>query len=73
MKNYILLLIATALFACGCGGKKDKVKVNSKEDFYLTFNKKDVRHLKVNLGGDNYEYKRYVLYRFVCCYKCICI
>ena len=30
-------------------GKKDKVKVNSKEDFYLTFNKKDVRHLKVNL------------------------
>ncbi len=30
-------------------GKKDKVKVNTKEDFYLTFNKKDVRHLKVNL------------------------
>ena len=32
MKNYILLLIATALFACGCGSKKDKVNSWSQED-----------------------------------------
>ncbi len=30
-------------------GKKNKVKVVSKEDFYLTINKKDIRNLNVNL------------------------
>ncbi len=30
-------------------GKKNKVKVVSKEDFYLTVNKKDIRNLNVNL------------------------
>ena len=26
-------------------GKKDKLKVTTKEDFYLTINKKDIRNL----------------------------
>ncbi len=30
-------------------GKKDKLKVTTKEDFYLTINKKDIRNLSVNL------------------------
>ena len=30
-------------------GRKNKVKVVSKEDFYLTVNKKDIRNLNVNL------------------------
>ncbi len=30
-------------------GKKSKVKVTSKEDFYITVNKKDIRHLTVSL------------------------
>ena len=30
-------------------GKKDKIKAASKEDFYVTINKKDIRHLKVSL------------------------
>ena len=30
-------------------GQKNKVKVLPKEDYYVTFNKKDVRHLKVTL------------------------
>ena len=33
-------------------GKKNKVKVATKEDFYLTLNKKDIRHLKVSLDYD---------------------
>ena len=33
-------------------GKKDKIKVKSKEDFYLTLNKKDIRHLNVVLEYD---------------------
>ena len=33
-------------------GKKDKIQATSKEDFYITINKKDIRHLKVLL-----EYK----------------
>ena len=30
-------------------GKKNKIKATSKEDFYITINKKDIRHLKVSL------------------------
>ena len=30
-------------------GKKNKIKASSKEDFYITINKKDIRHLKVSL------------------------
>ena len=30
-------------------GKKNKIMATSKEDFYLTINKKDIRHLKVSL------------------------
>ena len=33
-------------------GKKDKVKTTTKEDFYITINKKDIRHLSIFL-----EYK----------------
>ena len=33
-------------------GKKNKIKATSKEDFYVTVNKKDIRHLTVSL-----EYK----------------
>ena len=33
-------------------GKKDKVKTTTKEDFYITINKKDIRHLKVTLNYD---------------------
>ena len=33
-------------------GKKNKIKATSKEDFYITINKKDIRHLNVSL-----EYK----------------
>ncbi len=33
-------------------GKKDKIKAITKEDFYLTLDKKDVRHLKVYLEYD---------------------
>ena len=33
-------------------GKKNKVKATTKEDFYLTLNKKDIRHLKVFLDYD---------------------
>ncbi len=33
-------------------GKKEKVKAITKEDFYLTLDKKDVRHLKVYLEYD---------------------
>ena len=29
--------------------KKNKIKASSKEDFYITINKKDIRHLKVSL------------------------
>jgi D-alanyl-D-alanine carboxypeptidase (penicillin-binding protein 5/6) len=32
--------------------KNNKVKVSTKEDFYLTLNKKDIRHLKVLLSYD---------------------
>ena len=32
--------------------KKSKVKVSTKEDFYLTLNKKDIRHLKILLSYD---------------------
>ncbi len=31
-------------------GKKNKVKAITKEDFYITVNKKDIRHLKVSLN-----------------------
>ena len=31
-------------------GQKNKIKVRPKEDYYVTFNKKDVRHLKVTLN-----------------------
>tara|TARA_B100000963_G_scaffold336570_1_gene331733 strand:+ start:1871 stop:3022 length:1152 start_codon:yes stop_codon:yes gene_type:complete len=31
-------------------GKKQKVKAITKEDYYLTLNKKDIRHLKVSLN-----------------------
>tara|TARA_B100000575_G_C23113224_1_gene643256 strand:+ start:807 stop:1955 length:1149 start_codon:yes stop_codon:yes gene_type:complete len=30
-------------------GRKDKIQATSKEDFYVTINKKDIRHLKVSL------------------------
>ena len=30
-------------------GKKNKIRASSKEDFYITINKKDIRHLKVSL------------------------
>ncbi len=30
-------------------GKKNKIQATSKEDFYITINKKDIRHLKVSL------------------------
>ena len=30
-------------------GKKDKISATTKEDFYVTINKKDIRHLTVNL------------------------
>ena len=30
-------------------GKKNKIMATSKEDFYITINKKDIRHLKVSL------------------------
>ena len=33
-------------------GKKNKIKATSKENFYITINKKDIRHLNVSL-----EYK----------------
>ena len=33
-------------------GKNEKIKVITKEDYYLTFMKKDVRHLKVSLEYD---------------------
>ena len=32
--------------------KKNKVKVTTKDDYYITLNKKDVRHLKVSLEYD---------------------
>jgi len=33
-------------------GKKNKVKVSTKEDYFLTLNKKDLRHMKVSLEYD---------------------
>jgi D-alanyl-D-alanine carboxypeptidase (penicillin-binding protein 5/6) len=33
-------------------GKKNKVKVSTKEDYFLTLNKKDLRHMKVSLVYD---------------------
>ena len=33
-------------------GNKNTIKAITKEDFYLTFNKKDIRHLKVTLEYD---------------------
>ena len=33
-------------------GRKDKIKVTSKEDFYVTINKKDIRYLNVSLEYD---------------------
>ncbi|MDB9752370.1 D-alanyl-D-alanine carboxypeptidase [Pelagibacteraceae bacterium] len=33
-------------------GKKDKIKAITKEDYYITLNKKDIRHLKVSLEYD---------------------
>ncbi len=30
-------------------GKQDKIKANSKEDYYITVNKKDIRNLTINL------------------------
>ena len=30
-------------------GKKNNVKAVTKEDYYITFNKKDIRHLRVTL------------------------
>ena len=42
-KNEVLFELDTWL------GKKKKIKVISKEDYYVTFNKKDVRDLKVYL------------------------
>ena len=33
-------------------GRKDKIKATSKEDFYTTINKKDIRHLTVTLEYD---------------------
>ena len=33
-------------------GKKNKIKAITKDDFYLTLNKKDIRHLKVYLKYD---------------------
>ena len=31
-------------------GKKNKIKASSKEDYYITINKKDIRHLSVSLN-----------------------
>ena len=31
-------------------GRKNKIKATTKEDFYLTVNKKEIRHLTVSLG-----------------------
>ena len=33
-------------------GRKDKIKVTSKEDYYVTINKKDIRYLNVLLEYD---------------------
>ena len=33
-------------------GKKNKIKATTKDDYYLTFDKKDIRHLKVYLEYD---------------------
>ena len=33
-------------------GKKNKIKAITKEDYYITLNKKDIRHLKVSLEYD---------------------
>ena len=33
-------------------GKKEKIQVTSKEDYYITINKKDIRNLKVSLKYD---------------------
>ena len=33
-------------------GKKEKIKATSKEDYYITINKKDTRHLSVSLEYD---------------------
>ena len=33
-------------------GKKNKIKAITKDDFYITLDKKDIRHLKVNLNYD---------------------
>ena len=33
-------------------GKKDKIKATTKEDYYVTINKKDIRHLNVTLEYD---------------------
>ena len=30
-------------------GKKNKIKATTKEDFYVTVNKKDIRHLNISL------------------------
>ena len=31
-------------------GKKNKIKATTKEDYYVTINKKDIRHLTVSLN-----------------------
>ena len=33
-------------------GEKNKIKVSSKEDYYVTINKKDISHLKISLEYD---------------------
>ena len=33
-------------------GKKDKIQATSKEDYYITINKKDIRYLTVSLEYD---------------------
>ena len=33
-------------------GEKNKIKAQTKEDFYLTLNKKDIRNLKITLEYD---------------------
>jgi serine-type D-Ala-D-Ala carboxypeptidase (penicillin-binding protein 5/6) len=43
-KNHTIFEIDTWL------GKKNKIKASSKDDFYLTINKKDIRHLSVSLN-----------------------
>ena len=30
-------------------GKKNKIKATTKEDYYVTINKKDIRHLNISL------------------------